>query len=89
MIQQLKTSPDNVLANYFAYYGNGIVKIAGEVKDGSFEPTGNVEFGLADDDVMWLDFVENADIPDDVMQAVEDAKQQIIAGEVDTLAPVE
>ncbi len=82
-------APDNILANYFAFYGNGIVKIAEEVKNGSFEPTGNVEFGLADEDVMWLEFNENADIPEDVMQAVEDAKQQIINGEVDTLAPAE
>ena len=79
-------APDNIMGNYFAYYGNGIVKIAEEVKNGTFEPTGNVEFGLADEDVMWLDFNENADIPEDVLQAVEEAKQQIIAGEVDTLA---
>jgi simple sugar transport system substrate-binding protein len=79
-------APDNVIGNYFAYYGNGIIKIAKEVKDGSFEPTGNVEFGLKDDDVMWLEFNPNASIPDDVMQAVEDAKQQIINGEVNTLA---
>lgn len=81
-------APDNVIGNYFAYYGNGIVKIAKEVKDGTFEPTSNVEFGLADKDVMWLELNEKADIPADVVQAMDEATQQIVSGEVDTLAPI-
>ncbi len=81
-------APENVLANYFAYYGNGVVRIAKEVKEGTFEPTSNIEFGLADEDVMWLEFVEGADLPAEVMTAVDNAKQQIVNGEVDTLAPV-
>jgi simple sugar transport system substrate-binding protein len=82
-------APDNVLANYYAFYGNGIVKIAQAVQEDTFEPTGNIEFGLADEDVMWLEFNENADIPEDVMEAVEEAKQQIVSGQVDTLAETE
>jgi basic membrane protein A len=81
-------APDNIVGNYFAYYGNGIAKIAEQVKNGTFEPTGNVEFGLVDEDVMWLEFNENADIPADVMAAVDEATQKIVNGEVDTLAPI-
>jgi simple sugar transport system substrate-binding protein len=84
-------APDNVAGNYFANYGQGIVNIAAAVKDGTFEPTGNIEFGLDQADVMWIEFNENAanPVPEDVRQAMEDAKQQIVAGEVDTLAPIE
>lgn len=78
-------APDNILGNYFANYGQGIVNIAKQVKEGTFEPTGNIEFGLANEDVMWIEFSEANALPDDVMQAVEAAKAGIISGEIDTL----
>ncbi|MCA9949420.1 MAG: BMP family protein [Anaerolineales bacterium] len=78
-------APDNILGNYFANYGQGVVNIAKQVRDGTFNPTGNVEFGLANEDVMWIEFNENNPLPEDVMQAVEAAKAGIISGEIDTL----
>ena len=45
-------APENVVGNYFANYGQGIVNIAAAVQDGTFEPTGNIEFGL---EVMGVD----------------------------------
>lgn len=78
-------APDNILGNYFADYGQGIVNIAKQVRDGTFDPTGNIEFGLANEDVMWIEFNENNTLSDDVLQAVEAAKAGIISGEIDTL----
>ncbi len=84
-------APANVVGNYFANYGQGIVNIAKAVKEGTFEPTGNVEFGLANEDVMWIEYNDNAanPVPEDVRQAVAEAQQKIVNGEIDTLAPVE
>ena len=67
------------------------MNIAKAVKEGSFEPTGNIEFGLDQEDVMWIEFNENAanPVPEDVRQAMMEAKEMIAAGEVDTLAPIE
>jgi simple sugar transport system substrate-binding protein len=79
-------APDNIVGNYFADYGQGIVNIAKAIKEGTFEPTGNIEFGLGNEDVMWIEFNENKPLPDDVMAAVEAAKEAISNGEVNTLA---
>ena len=79
-------APDNIMGNYFASYGQGIVNIADQIKNGTFEPSGNIDFGLADSDVIWIEFNENNPLPDDVMAAVEAAKEAIMNGEVDTLA---
>ncbi|MFL7839338.1 MAG: BMP family protein [Candidatus Promineifilaceae bacterium] len=78
-------APDNILGNYFLDYGQGIVNIAKQVKDGTFEPTGNIEFGLADEDVIWIEFNDNNPLSDEVMAAVEQAKQGIVDGTIDTL----
>ena len=84
-------APENIAGNYFANYGQGIVNIAKAVKEGSFAPTGNIEFGLDQADVMWIEFNENAanPVPEDVRQAMMEAQEKIAAGEVDPLAPVE
>lgn len=55
-----ENAPDNIYGNYFANYGQGIVNIAKEVRNGTFEPTGNIEFGLADEDVMWIEYSESS-----------------------------
>jgi basic membrane lipoprotein Med (substrate-binding protein (PBP1-ABC) superfamily) len=80
-----------VVGNYYANYGQGIVNIAKAVKEDTFEPTGNIEFGLVNEDVMWIEYNDDATnpVPEDVRQALEEAKQKIAAGEVDTLAPLE
>jgi simple sugar transport system substrate-binding protein len=80
-----ENAPDNILGNYFANYGQGIVNIAKQVRDGNFEATGNIEFGLADEDVMWIEYSETNPLPDDVMAAVEKAKEGIASGAIDTL----
>lgn len=84
-------APENVVGNYFANYGQGIVNIAKAVKEGTFEPTGNIEFGLVNEDVMWIEYNDKAanPVPEDVRKAVEEAKQKIMAGEINTLAPIE
>lgn len=84
-------APQNVVGNYFANYGQGIVNIAKEVKEGTFKPTGNIEFGLKHKDVMWLTFSDKASrsIPADVRKLVEEVTAKIVAGEINTLAPIQ
>lgn len=84
-------APQNVVGNYFANYGQGIVNIAKEVKEGTFKPTSNVEFGLKNKDVMWLTFNDKAarPVPEDVHKLVEEVTAKIAAGEINTLAPIE
>jgi len=81
-------APKNVLANYLADYGQGIVNMARAVKEGAFEPTGNVEFGLKHNDVMQFHYNDQADpaVPSDVRILVEEARAKIILGQVNTLA---
>lgn len=83
-------APQNVIGNYFANYGQGIVNIAKEVKEGTFKPTGNIEFGLKHKDVMWITFNDKAAraVPQDVRKLVEEVTAKIAAGEINTLAPV-
>jgi simple sugar transport system substrate-binding protein len=82
-------APQNVIGNYFANYGQGIFNIAKAIKEGTFKPTGNVEFGLKDKDVMWLTFNDKAarPVPEDVRKLVEEVTAKIAAGEIKTLAP--
>ena len=78
-------APNNIYGNYFANYGQGVVNIAKQVKEGTFKPTSNIEFGLGDEDVMWIEFNDAHPLPPEVMAAVEKAKQGIIDGTIDTL----
>ncbi|MDX1417087.1 MAG: BMP family protein [Candidatus Promineifilaceae bacterium] len=82
-------APENILGNYFADYGQGIVNIARQIQEGTFDPAGNIEFGLANEDVMWIEFNDNNPLPSEVMEAVEAAKQGIIDGSIDTLPDVD
>lgn len=82
-------APNNIYGNYFADYGQGIVNIAKQVKEGTFKPEGNIEFGLANQDVMWIEYNDNDPLPAEVMEAVEKAKQGIIDGTIDTLPNVD
>lgn len=81
-------APQNVIGNYIADYGQGIVNMAKEVKESTFKPTGNVEFGLKNKDVMWLTFNDKAarPVPEDVRKLVEEVTAKITAGEINTLA---
>ncbi len=84
-------APQNVVGNYIADYGQGIINMAKAIKEGTFKPTSNVEFGLKDKDVMWLTFNDKAarPVPEDVRKLVEEVTAKIAAGEINTLAPVQ
>ncbi len=85
-----KSAPGQVLANYEADYGQGILNIARQVKEGTFKPGKNVEFGVSMPDVIKFSYDSTAKtpVPADVRDAVEAAKKKIAAGEINTLAPV-
>ncbi|MFN8457073.1 MAG: BMP family protein [Anaerolineae bacterium] len=76
-------APQNILGNYTANYGQGIVNMAKEVKEGTFKPTGNVEFGLGNADVLQLKL--NDKVPADVVKFVDEVKAKIVSGEVKTM----
>ena len=84
------SAPGQVLANYTSDYGAGLISIAKEVKDGTFKPGKNVDFGLDRPDVMHFTYDTTCKraIPQDVKDAVDAATKAIIAGTVNTLAPV-
>ncbi len=79
-------APDNMIGNYFNDYGQGLVNIARQVQEGSFAIESNIVFGVKDEDVIWVEFEEGR-VPADVLELVEAARQEIIAGKIDTLAP--
>jgi basic membrane protein A and related proteins len=85
-----KSAPGQVLANYTSDYGQGIVNIAKEVKDGTFKGGKNIEFGVAQPDVMQVTYDDTSKrpVPQDVKDLVEAAKKKLAAGEVNSLAPV-
>jgi len=77
----------NCLANYVLDYGEGLVAIAAQIKDGSFAPKSNIEFGLKDSKVLYIVYNENAKtkVPDDVRKLVDEAAQKIASGEAKPL----
>jgi simple sugar transport system substrate-binding protein len=85
-----QSAPGQVLANYTSDYGEGVVEIAKQVKDGTYKPGKNVEFGVGQPAVMKFEYDETAKkpVPADVRALVEEAKKKIAAGEVNTLAPI-
>ncbi|MVA99400.1 BMP family ABC transporter substrate-binding protein [Nitratireductor sp. CAU 1489] len=83
-----EAAPENTLGVYVADYGQGIVRIVSQIKDGSFEAAGNIVFGLKDTDVMMFSYNDHSarSVPDDVRRKVEEVKNGIIAGEIATRA---
>lgn len=83
-------APGQVLANYVADYGQGVVNLAKQVKEGTFKGGENHTFGFNMPDVIKFEYVETATtpVPADVREAVEVAKKKIVAGEINPLAPV-
>jgi basic membrane protein A and related proteins len=83
-------APKNILANYILDYGAGVVGLAKQVKEGTFKPTSNIEFGLADETVIYIVYNETAASP--VPQALRDEAHALYAkiksGEIKPLAPV-
>lgn len=83
-------APDQILANYILNYGAGLVGLAAQVKDGTFTPSGNIEFGLTDEKVIYIVYNENAatPVPQELRDEVAALYSKIASGEIDTLAPV-
>ncbi len=83
-------APQQVLANYILDYGEGLLELAAEVKAGTFKPTSNIEFGLADEKVIYIVYNENAatPVPQELRDEVAALYSKITSGEIDTLAPV-
>ena len=84
-------APDQILANYILDYGAGLLHLAEGVKNGTFTPTSNIEFGLVDSDVIYIVYNENAatPVPQELRDEVAALYDKIASGEIDTLAPVE
>lgn len=79
--------PSSCVSNYVLDYGEALVELAAEIKDGTFKPTSNIEYGVKDSTVMYITYNENAKtpVPADVRKAVDDAIATIGAGTVNTL----
>lgn len=81
-----EAAPVNILGTYLADYGQGIVRIVADVKEGRFAPKANIEFGLADADVMkfWLNEQAAHPIPERLKAELVEIKAKIAAGEIQT-----
>jgi simple sugar transport system substrate-binding protein len=83
-----EAAPGQVVANYVSDYGQGVINLARQVKDGTFKGGENHTFGLNMPDVMkfeW-DSTFKGEIPQDVKDAVDAARKAIIEGKVNALA---
>lgn len=83
-----EAAPKNVLGTFVADYGQGIVRIVSEIKDGNV-PQSNVNFGLKDTDVIKFTFNDEAarSISADLRKHLEGVRARIIADEIRTRAP--
>lgn len=83
-------APKQILANYILDYGAALVHVAASVKDGTFHPTSNVEFGLDVPDAIYITYNEGAahPVPQELRDEVLALYPKIASGEIDTLAPV-
>jgi basic membrane protein A and related proteins len=80
-------APKNILGTFVADYGQGIVRIVSEIRDGAV-PQSNVDFGLKDKDVIKFTFNDEAarSIPQDLRTHLEEVSAKIAAGEIETRA---
>ena len=80
-------APKNVLGTFLADYGQGIVRIISDIKNGKL-PQSNVDFGLKDTDVIRFTFNDEAarSIPQDLRKHLEEVSAKIVAGEIQTRA---
>ena len=74
---KIEQAPKNITASYTADYGQAVVNIASQIKAGVFEPSGNIVFGLADEDVVLFSYNEGSDNP--APQALRDEVEQVRA----------
>lgn len=80
-------APKNVLGTFLADYGQGVVRVVSEIKNGKV-PESNVDFGLKDKDVIKFTFNDEAarPIPQDLRKHLEEVTAKIVAGEIQTRA---
>jgi basic membrane protein A and related proteins len=85
------TAPGQVLANYVSDYGQGVVNLAKQVKEGTFKGGESHTFGVSMPDVIKFEYDEGATtpVPADVRAAVDTAKKAIAEGKINTLAPIQ
>lgn len=69
-------------------YGEGLLEMAREVKEGTFKPSSNVEFGVAQEKVMWVSYNESAPEPisAELRAELDGILAKIQSGEINTLA---
>ncbi len=81
-------APKNVLGTFLTDYGQGIVRIVSDIKNGAV-PKSTVEFGLKDKDVVKFTFNDQAErpIPEDLRKHLEEVTAKIVSGEIRTLTP--
>lgn len=79
-----KSAPDQILGNYTPDFGQGLVEIAQQIREGSFDPGDNIVFGLESDSVLKISFNENASQPvtSEERAAIDKAKAGLISGEI-------
>jgi simple sugar transport system substrate-binding protein len=83
-----EAAPGQVVANYVSDYGQGVVNLAKQVKDGTFKGGESHTFGVSMPDVIkfeW-DSTFQGGVPQEVKDAVEAAKKAIAEGKINTLA---
>lgn len=78
-------APKNVLGNFDPDLGQGLVKVASDVKAGTFKATGPIVYGLESPDVLRITYNDGAAKP---VTAEEKAKldeitKKLVAGEID------
>jgi len=80
-----EVAPKNILGLYVADYAQGVVRIVKGIMEGQ-RPESNVDFGLADADVMKFTLSDEAahPVPEELRKEIEDVKAKIAAGEIVT-----
>ncbi|MCB2129532.1 MAG: BMP family protein [Rhodobacteraceae bacterium] len=79
-----ESAPKQILGNYVPDFGQGIVEVAQQIRDGDFNPGHNIVFGLESDTVLKITFNENASQPvtSEERAALDKAKAGLISGEI-------
>ncbi len=81
---QSAEAPDQVLANTVLNYQQAFINIAKSVMDGTYKGGQPLWFGLADPDVISITYNPKTEgqIPQEVKDKVEEARQKIVSGEL-------
>ncbi|NPV57768.1 MAG: BMP family protein [Anaerolineae bacterium] len=88
---QTAQAPENIVASYVLNYGRGLVNIAREVKEGTFQGDSNILLGVESPDVMYISYNEGAKevVSQEVRDKVAAAIEGLVSGEIDAMAGYE